>query len=161
MIIEDKSIFEGKSFSDLLKDIYNNSDKKKKQIDILVRELLPLVKSVNEAAVIVPLIKEYLEVGVKNDEQLVKMASIFQKYIAAEKRIDSFTTQGGVLTRDEKEQLLREVANELINTDEELNINSSEMVDKNFDDLLQKTQSTINNLKEENIVPIGGENNGR
>lgn len=144
---EKKEVFEGKSFSDLLKDIYNNSDKKKKQIDILVRELTPLIKTVNEAAVIVPLIKEYLEVGVKNDEQLVKMAAIFQKYIAADARTDAFGKSlggGTILTVQEKEQLLQEVANELIK-EEDLS-EKEKIINNDFDSLLKKTENIVKDI---------------
>lgn len=112
-----KEVFGGKSFANLLKDIYDNSVKKKHQIDILINELRPLVQNVNEATVMVPLIKDYLEVGVRNDEQLVKMAGVFQKYAAAENRADLFG-KGiggvGILTDKEKEDLLKEVAGEIL-----------------------------------------------
>jgi len=117
MNIDTREVFGGKSFADLLKDIYDNSANKKKQIEILINELRPLILNVNEAAVIVPLIKDYLEVGVRNDEQLVKMASVFQKYAAAADRTDMFgktTGNGGILTDREKEDLLREVAEEAL-----------------------------------------------
>lgn len=154
MILEDdKSIFEGKSFSDLLKDIYNNSEKKKKQIDILIRELSPMVKTVNEAAVIVPLIKEYLEVGVKNDEQLVKMASIFQKYMAAEKRLDSIVSPGGggILTREEKEQLLKEVADDFIKSE---NLDKN-VINDNFEELEIKAKAIVDDFKNSRINITG------
>jgi hypothetical protein len=109
---ENREVFGGKSFADLLKDIYDNSAKKKKQIEILINELRPLIATVNEAAVIVPLIKDYLEVGVRNDEQLVKMSSVFQKYMAAEDRVDILSKGGGgggILTAEEKDDLLKEV----------------------------------------------------
>lgn len=108
-----REVFGGKSFADLLEDIYTNSAKKKKQIEILINELRPLIQTVNEAAVIVPLIKDYLEVGVRNDEQLVKMASVFQKYMAAEDRVDILSKGaggGGILTEQEKDDLLKDVA---------------------------------------------------
>src|ERR1035437_7039105 len=112
-----KEVFGGKSFADLLKDIYDISTHKRKQIEILINELRPLISTTNEAAVIVPLIKDYLEVGVRNDDQLAKMASIFQKYMASEDRVNNFNTSaggGGVLTDAEKEQLLNEVQSELL-----------------------------------------------
>jgi len=75
-------IFDGKSFSDLLKEIHTNSKKKEKQINSLIAQLHPLVKNITDATILVPLIKDYLDVGVKNDDQLVKMASIIQRAIA-------------------------------------------------------------------------------
>ena len=108
-----KEIFEGKSFSGLLKDIYDNSREKEKQIKILIKELQPLIKNIGDATVIVPLIKEYLDVAVKNDAHLIKIASIFQR--ASSRPGDE---QWNLLfTDDEKKQLLSEV--EKINDSEE------------------------------------------
>ena len=102
MNFEDQELFKGKSFSSLLKDIYTTTKNKEKQINILISELKPLVKNIGDATIIVPLIKEYLEVGVKNDEHLVKMAAVVQRAMT---RVDS---AGGdlVLTDSEKQQLL-------------------------------------------------------
>ena len=65
-------LFKGTTFSDLMRDVYHNSKKKSRQIDTLIQELQPLVKNIGDATVIVPLIKDYLEVSVKNDDALVK-----------------------------------------------------------------------------------------
>tara|TARA_X000001388_G_C2180489_1_gene103394 strand:- start:275 stop:664 length:390 start_codon:yes stop_codon:yes gene_type:complete len=72
-------IFNGKSLSDLFSEIYDNSRKKDKQISALISELKPLIEDVGDATLVVPMIKEYLEIGVKNDEQLVKIATIVQR----------------------------------------------------------------------------------
>ena len=72
-------IFNGKSLSDLFSEIYDNSRKKDKQISSLISELKPLIEDVGDATLVVPMIKEYLEIGVKNDEQLVKIATIVQR----------------------------------------------------------------------------------
>ena len=137
-----KEVFGGKSFADLLKDIYDNSAHKKKQIEILINELRPLISTTNEAAVIVPLIKDYLEVGVRNDEQLVKMASVFQKYLASDDRMAALANAsggGGILTDAEKEDLLNDVAAELMK--EEKIVDSKQEVDKQFSELMIKTKT--------------------
>ena len=100
-----EEIFEGKSFKGLLKDIYDNSREKEKQIKILIKELQPLIKNIGDATVIVPLIKEYLDVAVKNDDHLIKIASIVQR--AMQRSNDS--EGGSLLTDEEKKQLLVEV----------------------------------------------------
>ena len=136
-----REVFGGKSFADLLKDIYDISTHKRKQIEILINELRPLISTTNEAAVIVPLIKDYLEVGIRNDDQLAKIAAVFQKYMASEDRVNSFNpADGGVgsLTDAEKEQLLNEVAQELLK-DENITTTIKE-IDKDFDSLLKKTE---------------------
>jgi len=98
-------IFEGKTFESLLKDIYTNSTRKETQIQILITELKPMIKNIGDAVIIVPLIKDYMEIAVKNDEALIKMAAIVQKaYLRAGNGDDSLT-----LTDAEKEQLIAEV----------------------------------------------------
>jgi hypothetical protein len=107
-MFDDLEIFKGKSFSGLLKDIYKNSSEKEKQIKILIGELKPLIRNIGDATIIVPLIKEYMEIGVKNDEQLVKMAAIVQRAMATNKSSDS---DSFMLSDDEKKQLLEEINN--------------------------------------------------
>ena len=78
-------LFGKKTFSDLLKEIYDNSRNKDKQINALIGELKPLVQNVGDAQLVVPMIKEYLEIGVKNDEHLIKMLTVVQKLDGASK----------------------------------------------------------------------------
>jgi hypothetical protein len=102
MNFDEQELFKGKSFSSLLKDIYTTTKNKEKQINILISELKPLVKNIGDATIIVPLIKEYLEVGVKNDEHLVKMAAVVQRAMTRQEAgVGDFS-----LTEDEKQQLL-------------------------------------------------------
>ena len=101
----DYEIFEGKSLSDLFKDIYENTEKNRKQLDVLTKEIVQFIKDGDTAVQIVPMIKEYLEINVKNDEQLVKVAGIVQRLIASENKGSSEDEFG--LTDAEKEQLMQ------------------------------------------------------
>ena len=78
----ESKIFDGKTFSDLLKNIYDNSSKKEKQIKDLISSLKPMVVDTQSALMVVPLIKEYLDVSVKNDDSLIKIAAIVQRAMA-------------------------------------------------------------------------------
>ena len=100
----DYEIFDGKSLSSLFKDIYENTEYNRKQLDILTKELVQFIKDGDTAVQIVPMIKEYLEINVKNDDQLVKMAAIVQRLISAEGKAGAEDEYG--LTEAEKEQLL-------------------------------------------------------
>ena len=100
----DYEIFDGKSLSSLFKDIYDNTKHNRKQLDVLTRELVQFIKDGDTAVQIVPMIKEYLEINVKNDDQLVKMAGIVQRLISAEGKVGSEDEFG--LSEDEKTQLL-------------------------------------------------------
>ena len=107
-------IFDDKSFSDLLKEIHGNQKKKAKQLASLIAELRPLVQSLGDATVVVPLIKEYMEISVKNDDQLIKMAAIVQRLSTS----SSSGGDGGLLTEDEMAQL-QELTEEIAKTVEE------------------------------------------
>jgi hypothetical protein len=97
-------IFGKKKFSDILEEIYDNQKKKEKQISSLISELKPLINDIGDATLIVPLIKEYLEISVKNDEQLIKMATIVQR------AVNNTSEDGGFgISEEEKAQLLAEI----------------------------------------------------
>ena len=100
----DSIVFGNKKFSDILNEIYDNQTQKKKQISALISELKPLIQEIGDATLIVPLIKEYLEISVKNDEQLIKMATIIQRALQS-------TGEDGELgiSEEEKQELLDEM----------------------------------------------------
>ena len=75
----DKEIFKGKTLSDLFGEIYDNSKETKNQVRALISELKPLIENIGDATLIVPMIKEYMEIGVKNDEHLIKLATVIQR----------------------------------------------------------------------------------
>ena len=106
----DNLIFGKKKFSDILSEIYDNQKKKEKQISGLISELKPLISDIGDATLIVPLIKDYMEIGVRNDEQLIKMATIVQRVINNSGGEDSLG-----ITEDEKNQLMEEL--EKLNSD--------------------------------------------
>ena len=74
-------IFEGKTFEDLTKDIYDNQKNKKLQLDLLIQEIHGMIQTLDDAVLVAPLIKELFEVAVKNDEHLVKLASVYQRIL--------------------------------------------------------------------------------
>ena len=100
----DNIIFKKKKFSDILSEIYDNQKKKEKQISGLIAELKPLINDIGDATLIVPLIKEYMEIGVRNDEQLIKMATIVQR------ALNNSTSEDALgITEEEKNQLMEEI----------------------------------------------------
>ena len=100
----DNIVFGKKKFSDILNEIYDNQKKKEKQISGLIAELKPLISDIGDATLIVPLIKEYIEIGVRNDEQLIKMATIIQRALNNSSSEDSLS-----ITEEEKAELIAEL----------------------------------------------------
>ena len=99
----DNEIFEGKTFQDLTKDIYENTTKKKVQIDLLISEIHGFITTIDDVVMVAPIIKEYMEVSVKNDEHLVKLAGVLQRIIT---RSTGDSDESMLLSEQEKEDLL-------------------------------------------------------
>ena len=99
----DKEIFKGKSFQDLTKDIYKNTTDRKKQIDLLISEIHGFITTIDDVVMVAPIIKEYMDVAVKNDEHLVKLAGVIQRIIAKSSGGDE---ESLLLTDAEKEDLI-------------------------------------------------------
>ena len=108
----DYEIFEGKTLSDVFKDIYDNSKTNKQQLEVLMKEVVGFIKDGDTAVQIIPMLKEYLEINVKNDEQLVKLATIVQRITAAERRVSDSGDEFG-LSEAEKEQLMNAIESDV------------------------------------------------
>ena len=108
----DYEIFKGKTLGDVFKDIYDNSHTNKKQLEVLMKEVVGFIKDGDTAVQIIPMLKEYLEINVKNDEQLVKLATIVQRITAAEGRATADGDEFG-LSESEKEQLMNAIESDV------------------------------------------------
>tara|TARA_Y100000401_G_C8291241_1_gene208848 strand:- start:126 stop:524 length:399 start_codon:yes stop_codon:yes gene_type:complete len=98
-----EEIFEGKSFQDLTKDIYKNTSDRKKQIDLLISEIHGFITTIDDVVLVAPIIKEYMDVAVKNDEHLVKLASVIQRIMS---KSSSNQEDSLLLSEQEKEDLI-------------------------------------------------------
>lgn len=103
----DYEIFKGKSLSSLFQDIYENQNYNRKQLDVLTKNITSMIKDGDTAVQIVPMIKEYLEINVRNDELLVKLAGIVQKIITAESKGESESEFG--LSEIEKQEIMNTI----------------------------------------------------
>jgi|TARA_R100001015_G_C4624850_1_gene183147 hypothetical protein len=100
---KDNEIFEGKTFQDLTKDIYENSQKKKLQIDLLIQEIHGFITTIDDVVMVAPIIKEYMDASIKNDEHLVKLAGVLQRIIS---KSQGESDESMLLTDAEKEELM-------------------------------------------------------
>jgi hypothetical protein len=101
------TLFGKKTFADLLKEIHTNSSNKEKEIRNLIDNLKPFINSAGDAVIIVPLIKDYLDVSVKNDDLLIKMAGIVQRAMNSNQGSDD------LLLSDSDKEMLFQSMNEL------------------------------------------------
>lgn len=99
-------LFDGKNLSSLFKDIYDNQQVKKKNISEMIESLRKLIKSVGEATVIAPIIRDLIDSSIKNDDHLIKLATIAQRLATAEAK---GIGEDGWLSENEKAQLLNDL----------------------------------------------------
>lgn len=99
-------IFKDKTFSSLLEDIYKNANRKEKEIRALIDQLKPMIQEPGDAMMLVPLLKEYMEIAVKNDEALIKMAGIVQRAMSQTSSEDD----SSILSDRDKELLFQEIS---------------------------------------------------
>ncbi len=99
----DIKIFGDKNFSDLSQEIYENNKLKKTQIDLLIQEVHGYIQGIEDIAIVGPIIKELMDVGIKNDDNLVKLATLYQRIMSKQPIDDSDVS---LLSEEEKEQLM-------------------------------------------------------
>ena len=100
---DEKEIFEGKTFQDLTKDIYENTTKRKTQIDLLISEIHGFITTIDDVVLVAPIIKEYMDTAVRNDEHLVKLAGVLQRIIS---KSQGESDESMLLSDEEKEELM-------------------------------------------------------
>ncbi len=126
---DEKEIFEGKTFQDLTKDIYENTTKRKVQIDLLISEIHGFITTIDDVVMVAPIIKEYMDTAVKNDEHLVKLAGVLQRIISKSQGGDD---ESMLLSESEKEELmgtLQDTVNDLQKESDKLHAIKDKTID--------------------------------
>ena len=100
---DNNEIFKGKTFQDLTKDIYENTTKRKVQIDLLISEIHGFITTIDDVVMVAPIIKEYMDTAVKNDEHLVKLAGVLQRIIS---KSSGESDESMLLSDEEKADLM-------------------------------------------------------
>ncbi len=125
----EKEIFEGKTFQDLTKDIYENTTKRKVQIDLLISEIHGFITTIDDVVLVAPIIKEYMDTAVRNDEHLVKLAGVLQRIIS---KSQGESDESMLLTDEEKEELmgtLQDTVQDLQNESDRLEATKNKTID--------------------------------
>ena len=133
---KDYEIFKGKKLSDLFQEIHQNSEVKRVQIDSMLQHLTSMITNPDDAVQLVPVIKDYMEVAVKNDEQLIKIANIVGRILQAEMK---GVNDEGLLSDIEKEQLMKALEDEVNSIQVESDKIKAQK--KNVDDTVSKYES--------------------
>ena len=129
---EKNEIFEGKTFQDLTKDIYENTTKRKTQIDLLISEIHGFITTIDDVVLVAPIIKEYMDTAVRNDEHLVKLAGVLQRIIS---KSAGESDESMLLSESEKEELmgtLQDTVNDLEKESQRLETIKDKTIQKGF-----------------------------
>lgn len=128
----DFEIFKGKSFSSLLKDIYENQQGKKKNISGLIEELRKLIRNPSDAIQLTPMITALINSSISNDDHLVKMATIAQRLILAEGKSAG---EVGFMSEEERKELMAEVEDTALK------------IEQKTDEKLEEIEEELENLR--------------
>ena len=126
---DNKEIFEGKTFQDLTKDIYENTTKRKTQIDLLISEIHGFITTIDDVVMVAPIIKEYMDTAVRNDEHLVKLAGVLQRIIS---KSQGESDESMLLSDEEKAELmgtLQDTVDDLQKESEKLEATKNKTID--------------------------------
>lgn len=102
----DKKVFKDKTVSELVEEVYHKHKEQDSFIKQEIGRLVGMIESPGDAIVIVPLLKEFVNSSLKNDEVLMKILALFNK---AEEKAKAAGQDSGVLTEKDIEQLFNEV----------------------------------------------------
>ena len=125
-------IFEGKTFQDLTKDIYENTSKRKVQIDLLISEIHGFITTIDDVVLVAPIIKEYMDTAVRNDEHLVKLAGVLQRIIS---KSQGESDESMLLSDEEKAELmgtLQDTVDDLQKESQRLEVIKDKTIQKGF-----------------------------
>jgi hypothetical protein len=81
-------------------------------------KMVQLIRTPEDAAVIGPIVQGFLEVNVKNDEHLVRVAQIAQRIVSV--GVKSTVSLDGLLSESEKEALLGDIKAEIQDLQEDV-----------------------------------------
>ena len=126
---DNNEIFDGKTFQDLTKDIYENTTKRKVQIDLLISEIHGFITTIDDVVMVAPIIKEYMDTAVRNDEHLVKLAGVLQRIIS---KSSGESDESMLLSDEEKEELmgtLQDTVNDLQKESDKLEVTKNKTID--------------------------------
>lgn len=140
-------LFKGTTFADLMSDVYHNSKKKDRQMNQLIASLQPLIKNASDATVVMPLIKDILDVAIKNDDHLVKLTAIVQRYISTKQTI---TGADSLLSDEEKQQLLQ-VAEQTLSDELSDELDTVDQQEQLFNDRIKQAKEKLDQQKDINV----------
>ena len=118
--MKNPEVFEGKTFQDILREIHEHSAKKRDSIEKLMDTIANMIEKPNDAAILIPAVKDLIDIGIKNDEHLVKIATIVQRLMTADNASNVGATGEWVLSQEDRDKLLKEAKEVAVGADDDI-----------------------------------------
>ena len=118
--MKNPEVFEGKTFQDILREIHEHSAKKRDSIEKLRDTIANMIEKPNDAAILIPAVKDLIDIGIKNDEHLVKIATIVQRLMTADNASNVGATGEWVLSQEDRDKLLKEAKEVAVGADDDI-----------------------------------------
>lgn len=80
----DKTVYGSTRLEDILEEIHKSTKKKRNKIEMVLDKMNNLISEPKDVIVMAPLMKDYFDLLIKNDDGLVKLATIVQRIYSAE-----------------------------------------------------------------------------
>lgn len=112
--MDDFEVFKNKTFQGLLEDIYNNTSERSVLVKTLIEDLRNLVETPEDAVMVIPMIVQYLDVGVKNDRHLVDLSNVIEKHKKNAVKSSMDSGNGSFISPEEEAYLLEQAEKELL-----------------------------------------------
>jgi hypothetical protein len=116
--MDETEIFEGKTMGDLFKEIHGLSSSRRTMLMDMIRDLKKLITDPDSATVVAPMIGTYLDILIRNDEHLIKLATVVQRIISAQSYKKGGQGSEDGLTEEDKKKLFAELSTEITKLDE-------------------------------------------
>lgn len=108
--MQDFELFDGKTLGDLFKDVYTNQVSHKTELSDVVRTISRMIVRPEDAAILGPVLQQFMDTSIKNDENLIKMLNIAQRLISATTKTND---SGVMLSEAEKEAIIANAKDEI------------------------------------------------
>ena len=86
-----------------------NCKRRQEQLEVMLENISPMMTNVTDVTIVGPLVRDFMNLLQKNDEQMLKVAEQLRKEEATDKKVGSTET---LLDEREKEELLRNLNGE-------------------------------------------------
>lgn len=138
--MKDTTIYDDKTLQDLLRDVDSLAGSRRGKIVDLIDALRKFMSTPEDAATFAPMIKDYLDVWIKNDEQLLKMGTIVQRIMTAESNAGGAGGLEDLLSDAEKERLMADAVSDLKHDVEEVEDKLNSLTDATVAAVTTKTK---------------------